>query len=84
MWRGLGWSLWEMRECVLVSDEGQRLAGAEGPADSDKDASLGCGPVCIVLRASSSSVLTSSSVSPEPCLCFWRIRGVPPLRLWTL
>ena len=84
MWRGLGGSLWEMRECVLVSDEGQHPAGAEGPADSNKDAFLGCGPVCVVLRASGSSVLTSSSVSPEPCLRFWQITGVPPLRLWTL
>lgn len=55
---------------MLISDEGQRPAGAEGPADSNKDAFVGCGPACVVLRASSSSVLTSSFVSPEPCLRF--------------
>lgn len=48
---------------MLASDEGPRPAGAEGPADVNKDVFVGCGPVCVVLRASSNSLLTSSFVS---------------------
>lgn len=34
---------------MLVSDEGQRRAEAEGPTDMNKDVFIGCGSVCVAL-----------------------------------